>query len=456
MNITIRKPICIIGLGPAGIGACLEFVERGMGGNIICVEAGSLPELKRCSVNNYADCSYDSPCKVISGFGGCSILSGGKLSKYPAGRSLSTILGSEFKANACLSDCLERIGKYLEYQSPSISIDDRNAAERHYTSFGFEFRYYDACHYSHKSIIKAMTTLYDKYISAGVDIHLNSSVQQIDVSSGLYYLTVATDKGDIQIISDVVILGVGRCGYALLNKLSASSYLKSIPNKLDVGVRIEFPTSMWADIDRYHSDLKLHCNEYRTFCVCKDGILVPYRRDDISIIDGSSLIRDNSGFTNLALIKRVFPPTVREHIDLVERIKTSYLSVSGGVPLRQSLLSYIGTNANGYSINEGSISYWQEGDCNSIFPHEIGNGLREFVKMFCHNLISEKNYRDVSVYSPEMEYMTPGFSLINGFETSCKNLYMIGDCIGMFRGILQALCSGMECAKQIVSCNHVR
>ena len=86
---------CIVGLGPAGIGAALTLSNSNLASRVLCLDAGHHPSIKSCSVLQNNSCKKEKPCQMISGFGGCSLLGAGKISAFPAGSKLGAILGSK-------------------------------------------------------------------------------------------------------------------------------------------------------------------------------------------------------------------------------------------------------------------------------------------------------------------------------------------------------------------------
>ena len=86
----------IIGMGPAGIGMAMSLCGTSSNiKNTICFERGSYPNEKNCSAFLQNECCYSNVCTVISGIGGASTLSSGKISNFPAGSGLVEFFDSE-------------------------------------------------------------------------------------------------------------------------------------------------------------------------------------------------------------------------------------------------------------------------------------------------------------------------------------------------------------------------
>ena len=89
-----KTEICIVGLGPAGIGAALTFLGADLAADVMCLDAGSPPNDRSCSILQNRSCEKEEPCQIISGIGGCSLF-GDKISTFPAGGGLVNVLGSK-------------------------------------------------------------------------------------------------------------------------------------------------------------------------------------------------------------------------------------------------------------------------------------------------------------------------------------------------------------------------
>ena len=61
---------CIVGLGPAGLGAAVEFAAQGEGRGVVCIEAGVAPADQFCTILGRRGCRKASPCHMVSGVGG--------------------------------------------------------------------------------------------------------------------------------------------------------------------------------------------------------------------------------------------------------------------------------------------------------------------------------------------------------------------------------------------------
>src|SRR5438552_3487777 len=96
--------VCVIGLGPAGLGAALRFARSTLANAVLCIDAGVAASAKYCTIQQRKGCRKVQPCQMTSGVGGSSLLSGGKISGFPAGRNLSYAAGTLEAAETAITE----------------------------------------------------------------------------------------------------------------------------------------------------------------------------------------------------------------------------------------------------------------------------------------------------------------------------------------------------------------
>jgi uncharacterized FAD-dependent dehydrogenase len=315
---------------------------------------------------------------------------------------------------------------------------------------GFYYKYYDVYVYDQEKLQRAYQKVFSQLRSAGISILLDTELTEIDCEEGGFKLVAKQGKESLTIFTKYLVVGVGRLGRSILKSLNVELNLGGKENYLDVGVRLEFPTDLYPDIIKYHNDLKLLFNDARTFCVCKDGKVAPYLLEHIFFTEGYYNPKDRSGFTNLGIIVRLKPSGQNEII--YDEIKKRLLRVSSGKPVCQILSDYLGVSPKNHASSKwvaSSISFWVQGDVNQCFPEPISKKIKEAVYYFGSRLFPKDRLDEVNVFAPEVDYGGLSFPLNSDFSI-IPRLYLIGDCTGRFRGILQAFCSGIVCAESII------
>jgi uncharacterized protein len=432
---------CIVGLGPAGLGAALSLSHK----ELICVEAGVAAEERFCTILQHRACRRAEPCQITGGVGGSAILSGGKISTFPAGTAMEKPAGKNLQRN--LDDALEKFAHYVPLIAPDESKEIIESQKLYFEERGFAFRYYPAYRYRHADIVNGCRTMLREIESAGGTIRLQTEIKSIcRAENGNYRIFARSKQGDAEFVVRKVVIACGRSGVELMKTVSRELNLREQHQRCDVGVRLEFASSLWPHIDEAHKDLKLHFGNARTFCVCKEGSLAPYRVGDIFLVEGHSDPDDRTGYTNFAITIRL--AETEPNADAVfEAIRMRLSALSSGRPIRQLLADYL---ANRDSVivpadSPSSISFWRWGNANACLPEPQCSQLRNAVRHFAERLLPVSAHAQISVYAPELDYYWPRFQIRSGFASASPGVFLVGDACGHFRGILQAFCSGVLC-----------
>jgi uncharacterized FAD-dependent dehydrogenase len=363
-------------------------------------------------------------------------------------------LGSKDLTERKLSEALALLSNYLSLQKPNITKNDiRNATEL-FQELGFEFKYYDVYFYRQQELWKAFQRIFSVLNSTGVSLLLNTTLIKIVPERSSFKLMVRIGHKTVNIFTKYLVLGIGRIGRRKLKYFNEELKWGGKENQLDVGVRLEFPTDVWSDVARYHKDLKLLFDDARTFCVCKDGKVAPYLLEDVYFTDGYCDPGFRSGFTNLGILVRLKPSTRNK--TTFNKIKNNIIRLSDGKPICQRLSEYLNVVINEHDSDtplESSISFWEKGNVNQCFPRLESVKINEAVFYFASRLLPKDQWGRINVFAPEVDYGGLAFPVKPNFSISSR-IYLIGDCTGRFRGILQAFCSGILSAESIISCDY--
>ena len=168
--------VCLVGLGPAGIGAALQLTRSSARGALLCLEAGESSEARFCTILEGKGCRHATPCHIIGGVGGSSLLSGGKISTYPAGRSLKLFFGTDEKVALELAESLALLAEFIPLLPPNVPIHKREEARAYYRALGMDFQYYDAYRYSREDLISAYNAMLVEVAKSRASIHINTTI----------------------------------------------------------------------------------------------------------------------------------------------------------------------------------------------------------------------------------------------------------------------------------------
>lgn len=446
--------VCIVGLGPAGLGAALTLSKSMISSHVLCLEQGDLAVDRACSALQNDICKREEPCQTIAGFGGSSLLSGGKVSSFPAGGGLATILGSSDLAEKKLEQSIKVLNTYLSMQKHKEKQADIAQAAEFFTTLGFEYKYYDVYEFHPADLKNTCANLHSLLESRGMTFLLNTRLIDVDREGHGFRLTVLKGSKIFSFLTKYLVLGVGRSGQSTVKQLNTKLNLGAKDDKLDVGVRLELPKMLLPKLSWHHRDLKLLFKDARTFCVCEVGRIAPYIIDGVCYADGNHNPSNKGEYTNLGIIIRLKPTS--QNRTVLDDIRQIALKHRNGRLVCQKLSSYLDKTPRvlgAFVPPTDALSFWDWGNVDDCFPPSVSAIVKQSVLYFAEKLIPMEKWREVTVFAPEVEYTGVSLPVNSDFSIS-PGIFIIGDCTGQFRGIGQAFCSGVICAEKLLEKSH--
>ena len=251
---------------------------------------------------------------------------------------MDPLVGGRSRTRDLLQEALDLLCEYVPLIAPAECPTSIAAAAERFAEAGFRFRHYDSYRYNRADLVRGFSRMCASISSYGHDVRLGTTVEDIRHSVNTFLVTLRTGAKTETVSVSRLVLATGRSGTELLSKLATHLTPVRHLGRYDVGVRLEFPSTSWPEIADHHNDLKLEFGDARTFCVCADGALAPYRVDESFFLEGYSDPRLSTGLTNLGIVVRVtdhspnFLPTILNRVS----------ALSDGRPVRESLLTYLG------------------------------------------------------------------------------------------------------------------
>ncbi len=422
--------LIIVGLGPSGIAAALE-ASKINDYKILCIDQGLHAASRRVNSlhGESCKCHNQSKCDVLSGFGGASLISGTKLSDFPAGSGLVKITDSETLVKEKTLTALKFFDNFLSLDMNSSC--DNEEAKTYYAKHKYEHKHYNSYSFNEKEYLSMLDNLY-KSLSEKVEIKFSTKMVDLSIQDNGFYELDIEEKQVYKhkLITKKIILATGKSGYKTLSCLSQKLNFSSTISHLEAGIRLEFPSKLFDEIDKYQDDLKLSSGLCRTYCVSKYGEVVGYSFDGKYFTEGRIRKTKKSSSTNLAILLRL--PSSSENTLLYDEIMKNYNDIDQGNIFTCDYPTFISHN---------SLSQ-------KLFPEKIYTELHKETQKFVETFFSENDFDKIKIYCLEQDFPMNTYKVNKHFEI-LDNLYIIGAATGSFRGIIQSFVSGIICAEDI-------
>lgn len=394
----------IIGAGVSGIAAAAELLEHNR--RIQIIDSGK----------PWSERKRDDNKDISIGFGGAGLFSDGKLSLKPAGTNL-------WKLKKELIDYASM--KAIEiFKKNDIKL--RNINKEKKLNLLEKQKYYDTYMISldkRERIINNYYSLMQKYC------HFREDAVRVERCDGYFTVFSKDASNNINSYDSKTILYTGGKNGCHYFDSIVGEEIKEFEN-FEIGIRLETDSSTFDLYMNNQIDCKIIENideyEIRTFCCCRDGIVVESQIGKTKYYNGNSDIKtDKSNIgINIRINKHLFDTDFSE---LVEKINQD----SDTIYFKVAINDFI--NKKRTFINDTADKH-------------IISFLSKYFPMALNNT-------NTQIFGPSVEHY--GYYPVTNDELKLKNrnIWLAGDCTGKFRGLLPAFISGIVSAKSI--CNYI-
>ncbi len=486
--------VIIIGSGPAGIFTALELAGDNLK-NILILERGRDINQRYCPIEKGDSfCHHCQPCSLLCGWGGAGAYSDGKLvlSKKIGGRLEGYV---EKKALTELVKYVDRI--YLDLGAPGkVYGNNREETEKwrlKAKKIGLELIQTSIRHMGTELSREILTKIKDK-LRGKVKIKLEIEAARLLVKKGKI-AGVSTKKGK-RFFSKFVVVAPGRSGIGWLTQEARRFNLPLSQNPVDVGVRVELPASVLANIvsATYEPKLiyysKVFNDRVRTFCMNPNGEVVPEFTplekvhpvtnsfvtgqadfdpvrdrqvserssltgftEGILTVNGHSFSRKKTAYTNFAiLVSTTFTQPFNDSIAYGQYLAGLANLLSGGILVQRLGDLKAGRRSTRLRIERNgfppSLSMATPGDLSFVLPYRYLVNLLEMLQVL-NKLCPGVDSPHTLLYGVEVKFYSSQWKLSRNFESRIENLFVIGDGAGITRGLMQASISGVIVAREI-------
>ena len=441
----MKYDVIIIGAGPAGIFAALEFAKA--------------KKIRALIIDRGPDIDQrDRKAGLLSGWGGAGAFSDGKLTLSPeVGGQLNTLL-PESEVRKLLRE-VDRM--WLEYSGPlKIYGADQDVVadiEHRAQLAGLKLVQSEVRHLGTEMCPMVLTRMRDA-LREKVDVRMDTAVEHLLTEDGKVS-GVETSSGE-KIEADYVIAAPGRVGADWLSHEAGRLDLKMATNPVDIGVRVEVPAAVTQELTDavYEPKLIYYSRSFddrvRSFCVCPNGEVVVEKHDGVVSVNGHSYAKKKTRNTNFALlVSTSFTEPFHEPITYGRYVASLANLLSEGVIVQRLGDLESGRRSTAARIERGltipTFSDAVPGDISFVLPYRHLSGILEMLHAMDH-LAPGVASRHTLLYGVEVKFYSSRLQLSDALETEIPNLFAIGDGAGVTRGLVQSSASGVIAAREIL------
>ncbi len=406
-----REDLVIVGAGPAGLAAA----DAARSLQPLVLEAG-LPVDRRL---------HNEPSTTVRGVGGAGLYSDGKFSFWPSATALWELREDLLRtAYEWLVRRLKNV-KIPAPDFPEISSSRRTPqmasdGEKRYPSVDSTL---DTRKQLISQIVQEIPRLRTEVIVEGIDQDAEGWV-------------VSLDRGRA-IRTRQLLLATGRLGPLLVASALPAAALRML--RLEAGVRLQQPSSNFFLESHPQLDPKYvwrdeqTATEWRTFCCCRQGLIVQTSFDGLLTVSGRADC-PATGLSNVGFNVRIFDQAAAESA-------WEHLSrAAGGLrrPVTQGLVHFL---RDAEARRPGQLATVLGTD----LAARLAAGLRLLVGHFASQDLS-----DAVLVGPTLEGVGMYPTHDDMLATAQRGLWVAGDVSGTFRGLTAALVSGNVAGQAIV------
>ncbi|MBU4541096.1 FAD-dependent protein [uncultured Acetobacterium sp.] len=459
----MKYDVIIIGAGPGGIFAAMELAKKNKEIKILMLEKGNSIEKRICPKRQTNVCIGCQPCNITTGFAGAGAYSDGKLSLSPdVGGELPEYIG--YNATVDLIKYVDDL--YIDFgadkrvhglDNPDKIRDIRTKAIQSNLKL-------IECPVRHMGT-EVGYTIYQRiqnYLidDLGIDIKFRTPVQSLVVEDKVVVGVVA--KGETY-MADKVLVAVGRDGSEWFTSMCEAYKVETKVGKIDIGVRLETRNEVMQEINDalYEGKLVYYTPTFddsvRTFCSNPGGVVsTEYYDNQLAVVNGHSYKSDKlkTNNTNFALlVSKSFTEPFKEAVAYGKHIAGLGNMLTGNKIMVQRYGDFLrGRRTTHERLMRNNIRPTLidavPGDLCLVLPYRIMKDIVEMIQALDHvspGLASDETL----LYGVEVKFYSNKVTVDKNFQSSIKNLYVLGDGAGVTRGLMQASANGVYVARNL-------
>jgi hypothetical protein len=353
---------------------------------------------------------------------------------------------------------------YLEHGAPKKTYgcdqDEIEEYSRKAALAGMELIPQQIRHMGREGCISVMTSMYDE-ISEHAEINFNTGAKELLVENSKV-VGVEANNGEESIRAKYVVAAPGRVGNEWLsNQAERFPSLQTESNYVDIGVRVEIPAPVMADIAEalYEPKLIYYSKQFddkvRLFCFNPQGYVTTEYYDEILTVNGQSFASKKTRSSNFALlVSTKFTAPFNEPIEYGRSIARLANMLGDGVLVQRLSDLRRGKRSTEKRLSrspvEPTLPAACPGDLSFALPYRHLSSIMEMLEALdelCPGVASDGTL----LYGVEVKFYSSRIGVDASLETEVENLYAIGDGAGITRGLMQSSVSGVVTARDILT-----
>lgn len=449
--------VIIIGAGPGGIFSAYELAQKNSSLKIAVFEAGNELARRKCPIDGdkVKACINCKTCAIMSGFGGAGAFSDGKYNiTNDFGGTLYEYIGKR-KATELMN--------YVD----EINVSHGGESCKLYSTSGSQFK--KLCLQNQLHLLDAsvrhlgtdinyvvLENIYSE-LKNKVDFYFNTHIDKVEKLEDGYKVFSGSDEYSCK----YCIASVGRSGSKWMEGVCDALGIKTLSNRVDLGVRVELPAVIFSHLtdELYESKIVYTTKNYedhvRTFCMNPKGSVVNENTNGIVTVNGHSFEdpEKQTENTNFALlVAKHFSEPFKDSNGYGESIARLSNMLGGGVIVQRFGDLVSGRRSTPKRIEEGLTQPTlaaTPGDLSLVLPKRILDGIIEMIYALDKIAPGTAN-PDTLLYGVEVKFYNMEVEIDSNLETVHKGLYVIGDGSGVTHSLSHASASGIYVARQIL------
>ena len=453
----MKYDVIIVGAGPGGIFTAYELTQKNKDIKIAVFEAGHPLSKRICPIDGkkVKSCISCKTCSIMSGFGGAGAFSDGKY-------NITNNFGGTLHEYIGKSRAIE-----LMHYVDDINMAYGGEGTKLYTTANSKFK--KLCLQNKLNLLDAsvrhlgtdknyivLENIYN-HLAKSVDFYFNTPVEHIEIIEGGYRVITKKESYDC----DKCVVSVGRIGSKWMEKVCRELGLEKKSNRVDIGVRVELPASVFSHLtdELYESKIVYRTEKFednvRTFCMNPKGSVVNENTNGIVTVNGHSyedpsMQTDNTNFA--LLVSKHFTEPFEDSNGYGENIARLSNMLGGGVIVQRFGDLMRGRRSNVKRIEESTVTPTlaaTPGDLSLVLPKRILDGIIEMIYALDKIAPGTAN-DDTLLYGVEVKFYNMEVAVDENLESQYKGLYIIGDGSGITHSLSHASASGVHVARHIV------